>query len=129
MSYAHLTLATQDAAKTADFFEATLRWKRLEMPANIDVTAIWMDIGSGQQVHILQIEGFEVSPFEKEYGRHVAFFHDRADWLSLQERIREAKSDVVPPLRETPFPRFFFHDPNGYLIEVIERESFCDEVS
>lgn len=129
MSYAHLTLATQDAQATADFFEATLGWQRLPMPPNIDVKAIWLDIGSGQQVHILEIEGFEASSFELEYGRHVAFFHPREDWVALQERVRAAGSEVIPPLRATPFPRFFFYDPNGYLIEVIERESFCDEVS
>jgi hypothetical protein len=29
-------------------------------------------------------------------------------------------SGVIDPLRETPFERFFFRDPNGYIFEVVE---------
>jgi catechol 2,3-dioxygenase-like lactoylglutathione lyase family enzyme len=29
---------------------------------------------------------------------------------------------VIDPLRDTPFDRFFFRDPNGYLFEVLEQE-------
>ena len=33
-----------------------------------------------------------------------------------------AGAPVIEPLRETPFDRFFFRDPNGYLFEVLEEE-------
>ena len=29
---------------------------------------------------------------------------------------------MIEPLRETPFDRFFFRDPNGYLFAVLEEE-------
>jgi hypothetical protein len=27
---------------------------------------------------------------------------------------------LIEPLRDTPFQRFFFRDPNGYVFEVVE---------
>ena len=29
---------------------------------------------------------------------------------------------LIEPIRETPFARFFFRDPNGYVFEVVEEE-------
>lgn len=127
MTFAHLTLATCDVEATVEFFEKTLGWRRLVMPGNIDVEAVWLEVVPGQQVHVLGIEGFEVSPFEREYGRHVAFFHPADDWEPLKERLRAAGSEPIGPLRPTPFPRFFFKDPNGYLLEVVQQESFVVE--
>ena len=125
--FAHLTLATRDVAGTVEFLTKAMPWKALEMPANIEVDAAWLEIAPGQQIHVLGIEDFEISTCEREYGRHIAFFHPRQDWEPLKARLAALDTEVIPPLRETPFPRFFFRDPNGYLFEVIEQESFVEE--
>jgi hypothetical protein len=39
---------------------------------------------------------------------------------SLRERQRSGAAEVNEPLRETPFDRFFFRDPNGCLFEVLD---------
>ena len=127
MSFAHLTLATRDAEATARFLEATLRWRRIHLPENIEIKAAWVEVAPGQQIHILEIAGYEPSPFEAEFGRHFAFFHPGSDFPALKERLAKHGAAIIPPIRPTPFERFFFRDPNGYYFEIIDREGYVSE--
>ena len=121
--FAHLTLPTQHVEETTRFIEATLGYRRKTVPANSPVDARWLDIGHGQELHVFYVEGFEVSPFEAEFGRHVALFHPLDDFPALRRRIVDAGGELVAPLRDTPFQRLFFREPiNGYLFELIDRE-------
>jgi predicted enzyme related to lactoylglutathione lyase len=121
MSFSHLTLATQDVPRTAAFFTECFGWTHGEVPGNTPMEARWLDIGRGQQIHIIFIDGFEASPFEGEFGRHVAVFHPLAGFSALRERIATRGGEILAPLRTTPFERFFFREPvNGYVFEVID---------
>jgi len=121
MSLAHLTLPTRDVERTASFFERTLGYPRTGVPGNSPVEALWLDVGHGQTMHVFYVEGFEVSAFEHEFGRHIAVFHPRADFEALQARLTSEGADIIAPLRPTPFERFFFREPvNGYVFEVID---------
>jgi catechol 2,3-dioxygenase-like lactoylglutathione lyase family enzyme len=121
MSLAHFTLATQHVEQTASFFERTLGYPRNPVPANSPVDVQWLDIGHGQEMHVLYVERFAVSPFEDEFGRHVAVFHPRADFPALKQRLVAAGADLIEPARVTPFERFFFREPiNGYVFEVVD---------
>jgi catechol 2,3-dioxygenase-like lactoylglutathione lyase family enzyme len=121
MSFAHLTLPSRDVARTAAFLEETLGYRRDDVPANAPDETVWLNIGRGQQIHIFYVKGFEVSPFENEFGRHVAVFHPRADFDALKTRLVERGAAIAEPLRATPFDRFFFREPiNGYFFEVID---------
>jgi len=118
---AHFTLATPDVERTARFIERTLGYARKAVPADSPVAVVWFDIGNGQEMHLLQVERFEVSAFEGEFGRHVALRHPAADFAALQTRLQEAGATLIPAMRPTPFARFFFREPvNGYVFEVIE---------
>ncbi|QDU73570.1 Glyoxalase-like domain protein [Bremerella volcania] len=127
MTLAHLTIATQDSAATAKFFQEIFDWGEVRRPANVDLTTYWLDIGKGQQVHVLQVDGFEASPFEKEFGRHFAFLFPAAKLATIRERLAARNVEVIPPIRPTPFERFFFQDPNGYMFEVIDQDKFVPE--
>ena len=121
--FAHLTLPTQRVEETTRFIEQTLGYRRKPVPANSPVDARWLDIGQGQELHVFFVEGFTVSPFENEFGRHVALFHSRDDFPAVRQRITDAGGELVEPLRSTPFERLFFREPvNGYLFELIDRE-------
>ena len=125
MTLAHFTLATRDVDGSAEFFLDIMGWPEIPVPDNVEVKVRWLDLGRGAQMHVLGIDDFEVSPFEKEYGRHFAFFVSAARLADIKERLpRDYGIPVQPPLRETPFERFFFNDPNGYLIEVIDRDNW-----
>lgn len=121
--FAHLTLPTQRVEDTTRFIETTLGYKRKTVPANSPVDARWLDIGHGQELHVFYVEGFEISPFEAEFGRHVALFHDVDDFPALRRRVIDAGGELVDALRPTSFERLFFREPvNGYLFEVIDQE-------
>jgi catechol 2,3-dioxygenase-like lactoylglutathione lyase family enzyme len=127
MTIAHITLATRDVPRSAQFFEAVLGWRPMHRPDNITLEAAWLEITPGQQVHILRVPDFEPSPFEREFGRHVALFHAKGDFDALKKRLVENGAQLIDPKRETPFERFFFRDPNGYVFEVVEQEGFVAE--
>ena len=121
MALAHFTLATPEVEKTARFVERTLGYARKPVPADSPVTVVWFDVGRGQEMHLLQVDGFNISAFEGEFGRHVAVRHDASDFAALKQRVVEAGGVLIDPLRPTPFARFFFREPvNGYVFEVIE---------
>jgi hypothetical protein len=121
MRFAHLTLPTQHVERTAAFLEHTLGLARKPVPANSPVEAVWLDLGDGQELHVFHVAGFAVSPFEREFGRHVALLHPVAEFPALRERLRAAGAEPFDAERPTPFARFFFREPvNGYVFEVID---------
>lgn len=121
MSLAHLTLPTQDVEGTASFFERTFGFARGPVPGNSPVEALWLDIGRGQELHVFFVDRFEVSPFESEFGRHIALFHPLAGFAALKTRLTTHGATLIEPIRATPFERFFFREPvNGYVFEVID---------
>jgi catechol 2,3-dioxygenase-like lactoylglutathione lyase family enzyme len=127
MSLAHITLATRDVPQTSRFFETIFGWKPSLRPGNINRTAAWLESAPGQQLHLLQVPDFEPSPFEREFGRHVAVFSRGSEFPELKSRLAEQGADLISPERPTPFERFFFRDPNGYIFEVIDREGYVAE--
>jgi predicted enzyme related to lactoylglutathione lyase len=122
MSLAHLTLPTRNVERTASFLEQTLGYARDPLPGNIPCETVWLNAGRGQQLHVFYVEGFEVSPFEREFGRHIAVFYPLAQFDALKARLHQRGADIIEPLRSTPFERFFFREPvNGYVFEVIDQ--------
>ena len=119
---AHFTLATADIHRTAAFLERTLGYARKQLPDASVREAIWLDIGRGQELHVLFVEGFQISPFEAEFGRHFAMFHPLADFPALKARLTDEGAVLIDAIRPTPFERFFFREPvNGYVFEVIDQ--------
>ena len=121
VSFAHLTLPTRFVERTTTFFQQMLGYRRLPVPANSPVETQWLDVGLGQQMHVFYVDGFEVSPFEDEFGRHVAMFHPLSDFDALKARLAAEGCEIFYAMRPTPFERFFFREPiNGYVFEVID---------
>ena len=99
MSLSHLTLATRDVEKTASFLEHTLGYRRDPVPENVMDPAVWLNIGNGQQIHLTQVEGFAVSPFEAEFGRHIAVYHPLARFERLKQAIVEHGGELIDQAR------------------------------
>ena len=120
MGLAHITLATRDVRRSAVFFQDVLGWQPAARPGNINTTAAWLEIAPGIELHLIEDPEFEPSRFEKEFGRHIAITLALAEFPQLKERLQAGGATLIEPLRETPFVRFFFRDPNGYVFEVVE---------
>jgi catechol 2,3-dioxygenase-like lactoylglutathione lyase family enzyme len=120
MPLAHITLATHDVPKSLAFYAGALGWRPIERPGNIDRPAAWLEIAPGQELHLVEVTEFAPSPFEAEFGRHVALRVPLAEHEGLKRRLLAGGAALIEPLRETPFARFFFRDPNGYVFEVVE---------
>ena len=120
-TFSHVTLGTQNVEGTATFLEQSFGYRRDPVPENVERESVWLNIGGGQQIHIVFVEGFKVSPFEREFGRHLALYFpvDRFAWL--RQKLQDLGAELVEPLRTTPFDRIFFREPvNGYFFEVID---------
>jgi catechol 2,3-dioxygenase-like lactoylglutathione lyase family enzyme len=120
MAIAHFTLATRDVEASCDFFVRTLGWQPISRPGNIGREAAWLVVAPGQELHILRVDDFLPSPFEREFGRHIAVEYPAEQFEALKARLRERGAELIAPERPTPFERFFFRDPNGYVFEVVE---------
>ena len=120
MTIAHITLATRNVAQTCDFFARTLGWQPINRPGNITAKAAWLEIAPGQELHLLEIEAYEPTAFEREYGRHIALEIPLAEFDSLKKRLVDASAEIIAPERATPFERFFFRGPDGYVFEVVD---------
>ena len=129
MGIAHITLAARDVRRTSEFFASTLGWRPLDRPNNIAVPAAWLEIAPGQELHLVQLADFEPSPFEREYGRHIAVTYPPDGFAGLKARLGAAGAEVIAPLRPTPFERFFFRSPDGYVIEVIAEGGATQDAS
>ena len=92
MSFAHLTLPTQHVDRTASFFQRTLGYARNPVPGNSPVEALSLDIGRGQEMHVFYVAGFEASPFEGEFGRHVALPVAGADFAAAEGAAERTKA-------------------------------------
>jgi catechol 2,3-dioxygenase-like lactoylglutathione lyase family enzyme len=122
MALAHVTLATRDVTRSANFFREVMGWTAIGRPGNNAVMTVWLQIAPGQELHLVEVPEFQPSTFEQEYGRHIAVSVPRSSFPALKERLFAHGVEVTEPLRATPFLRFFFRDPNGYLFEVLEDE-------
>jgi catechol 2,3-dioxygenase-like lactoylglutathione lyase family enzyme len=122
MPLAHLTLATRDARRAEAFFARALGWRPLAQPSNIGRPAAWLEIAPGQELHLVEVAGFEPSPFEAEFGRHVAVAFPRNEFDGLKQRLKGLGAALIEPERPTPFARFFFRCPDGYVFEVVPTE-------
>jgi catechol 2,3-dioxygenase-like lactoylglutathione lyase family enzyme len=120
MSLAHITLATRDVPASLRFFVETLGWRPINRPGNIGRSAAWLEIAPGQELHLVEVAGFAPSPFEDEFGRHIALALPRAEFDELKRRLATHGATLIEPERATPFARFFFREPNGYVFEVVD---------
>lgn len=123
MSIAHVTLPTRDVGRASAFFAAALGWQPIDRPANAPLPTAWLRIAPGQELHLVQVADFEPSPFERESGRHVAVSYPGEGFADLKARLRRLGAELLAPVRDTAFERFFFRDPDGYVFEVIAAET------
>ena len=108
----HVSLVVTDLERSRHFYAQVLGLREIPRTTTFDFVVVWYDLGT-QHVHLVPREtGDAPSP------RHFALQVENA----AAARDHFAKFGV--PTRETtPIPgcdRFFVHDPDGNLIEIMQ---------
>ena len=111
MGLAHITLATRDVRRSADFFRDALGWSLSTRPGNIGMNAAWLDIAPGMELHLIEDPEFEPSRFEKEFGRHIAVTFDLAEFPRLKERLQARAQPSSSHCARHRFSASFFATP------------------
>ncbi len=132
MPFAHLAIGSRDVQATADFLCRAMGWERIDSPSNAPLEVAWIDVSArrdrSEQIHVIFVADFQISPFDREFGRHLALFHLGSDMAALRLRISQLGGELIAPVRPTPFERFFFREPvNGYVFEVINQDQWSSE--
>ncbi len=78
-------------------------------------------------MHLVEVADFAPSLFEAEFGRHVAITIPLAEFDGLKHRLLAHGATLIDPERPTPFVRFFFRTPDGYVFEVMAAERLPEE--
>jgi catechol 2,3-dioxygenase-like lactoylglutathione lyase family enzyme len=108
----HVSVVVTDVERSRRFYGQVLGLREIAPPSTFDFPAFWFDLGD-QHLHLIpRGEAEATSP------RHFAFQVDDAG----RARAHLA-SHGVTTRETTPIPgcdRFFIHDPDGNLIEVMQ---------
>ena len=111
MALAHITLATRDVARSSAFFAEALGWRPIARPGNIGRPAAWLAIAPGVELHLVEDPEFEPSPFEREFGRHVAVTFPLAEFPALRERLTARRRHAHRPDPRHPVPAVLLPRP------------------
>lgn len=109
----HCSVIITDVAKARAFYAGVLGLKEIPKPKTFDFVALWLQLGDGQTIHLLQ----KPQP-DTRSPRHFAL--RVTDVKAAREHFRAHGVEI----QETgPIPhcdRFFVFDPDGNRIEVIQ---------
>ncbi len=111
MALAHITLATRDVRRSSAFFVEALGWRPIARPGNIDRPAAWLAIAPGIELHLVEDPEFEPSPFEKEFGRHIAVAFPLAEFPALKNRLVARVRHAHRPDPRHPVPAVLLPRP------------------
>ncbi len=126
MALAHVSIRTSDMDRSVRFYETHFGMKlasRRAIPQNDAEIAFLESEGSGLTLELTWYKSqkkFEQAPYERRTFDHLAFRVD--DCAALVERMRAAGAVVSDePFMLGASKIAFVEDPDGTLIEIIER--------
>ena len=108
----HVSIVVTDVERSRNFYTNVLGLREIPRPKTFDFFVVWYDLG-GQHIHLIPRDQAEAAS-PRHFALHVS------DSRSARKRFQELGLSV----RETtPIPgcdRFFVHDPDGNLIEIMQ---------
>jgi glyoxylase I family protein len=114
----HVSLLVTDTQRALGFYHDILNLPVIHARPDLGFPGAWLDIGNGQQVHLLEIPG-EVASELPEHGgrdRHVAL--DVADLDAVIAALES--SGIGYTLSRSGRSALFCRDPDGNAVELIE---------
>ncbi len=112
----HVTLYVRDLEASVAFYGEVLGLPRLPRP-DFGFTGAWFALGS-QQLHL----NIDTQNRDKErHSLHIAFLVQDAAAAAQALQERGVALQRGPSLRPDGAVQVFFHDPDGYLLELTSR--------
>lgn len=130
MIFAHTSIRTSDMDRSIDFYTKLMGLKllsRLEIPQNDAEIAFLQDPdGKGARLELTffrKQKNFVQAEYEERVFDHIAFeIKDMEETLSVMRKSKVTISDEPYKLGPTGPVIAFIEDPDGTLIELIERK-------
>jgi len=116
----HASLIVQDTGKALSFYRDLLGLSVLEGRPDLGYSGVWLDLGSGQQLHLLELDNPDSIENRPEHGgrdRHLAF---NIKSLSLLESELD-KRKITYTKSRSGRAALFCRDPDGNALEFIEQ--------
>jgi lactoylglutathione lyase len=119
-TFNHVAIFVKDLKRTGEFYTEVIRLDTIPEPFH-DGKHIWLDIGFGRQMHVIQGADKEKDYFQ---NNHICF--NTADVLGFT-KVLEKKSIPWVDAKGNPYKittrvdgvlQVFLKDPDGYWIEV-----------
>jgi catechol 2,3-dioxygenase-like lactoylglutathione lyase family enzyme len=108
----HSSILVTDMARARQFYGETLGLREVERPANFTTPVVWFEVGD-EHVHLIPSD----APDSKS-PRHFALHVD--DARAAREHLRSHGITVEETVPIPGADRFFIHDPDGNLVELIQ---------
>jgi catechol 2,3-dioxygenase-like lactoylglutathione lyase family enzyme len=118
-SIAHASFLVADVKRSLAFYCDVLQIPLNTSRPNFPFDGAWLDIGEGQQIHLMQLPNPDSAEGRPEHGgrdRHIALVVD--DLEALAERLEAA--DIPFSRSKSGRPAFFCRDPDGNALEFSE---------
>ena len=117
----HSSLITSNLESAKHFYVDVLGLPLDESRPDMGFDGLWLDMGAGQQIHLLNLPNPEAGIDRPEHGgrdRHVALLTD-----DLEAVIAKLEQHSVTYSRsKSGRAALFCRDPDGNAIEIIQRE-------
>ena len=117
----HVSLIVQDSEQALVFYRDLLGLAIVEDRPDLGYLGAWLDLGSGQQLHLLELENPDSVTGRPEHGgrdRHIAF-HVKS--LNLLVEMLD-NNNIAYTMSQSGRAALFCRDPDGNALEFIEQK-------
>lgn len=118
----HASLVVSDTEQALAFYRDLLGLVVVANRPDLGYPGAWLDLGSGQQLHLLEVDNPDPSENRPEHGgrdRHIAFYIKS---LNLLENKLNT-SGIAYTLSRSGRAALFCRDPDGNALEFIESKT------
>jgi lactoylglutathione lyase len=115
--YQHVALPVRDLSVSLPFYRSVLALPGIAVPGTLAGSQAWFDLGGGQQLRLIEKRG---ESSLRTNGLSVAL---RVPSLrQAEQQLRQRNATVARQTNATGAPILQLTDPDGYLVELIERK-------
>jgi len=122
MQFHHASLVVSDTQRAVSFYRDLLGLSVLEERPDMGFPGAWLDIGSGQQIHLLELPNPDPVIGRPQHGgrdRHLAFKVNTLN--SIEKKLKTANIEYTRS--RSGRAALFCRDPDGNALEFIQQKT------